>query len=274
MSEPFHKRFDIEVTVEEVRRRFVNRIRIGTEAAAKEAPKEDLYLDGFLETICFKLGESPGFINGISGFMRQWDDLVAKDFLKCLAITEAVYYALIIGAKEAARKFDRIIRFALSESEVDLDIAWNGQIFIKKGAQLLDERLINEPLHWLREPKYENVLKPFEKGLKHWMEGNKDPTRYADVITDMYEALEAVAKIVTGRNADLSGNREKFASKLRLPEQYKRMLKEYDSFANEYRHAASPRNARNYPSEPDTEAFMYMTGLFIRLATQQSKRAK
>src|SRR5262249_17840803 len=161
----------------------------------------------------------------------------------------------IISAKEAARKFDRNIRRALLESEIDLDIAWNGQIFIKKGAQLLDERLINEPLHWLREPKYENVLKPFEKGLTHWMEANKDPTRYADVITDMYEALEAVAKIVTTRNADLSGNREKFASELRLPEQYKRMLKEYDSFANEYRHAASPRNPRKYPSEHETEAF-------------------
>jgi hypothetical protein len=179
-----------------------------------------------------------------------------------------MYYALTIGAEKTARAFDRMIRVALLESGVDLDIAWNGEIFIKKGAQLLDETLINDPLHWLREPKYENVLKPFEKGLKHWMEANKDRERYGDVITDMFEALEALAKIVTKRNNDFSGNREKFASELKLPEQYKRMLKDYDSFANEYRHAATPGKARKYPSERDTEAFMYMTGLFIRLATQ------
>jgi len=46
------------------------------------------------------------------------------------------------------------------------------------------------------------------------------------------------------------------------------MLKEYDSFANGYRHAAKPDRPRQYPSERDTEAFMYMTGLFIRLAIQ------
>jgi hypothetical protein len=41
MPEPFHKRFDIEVNA---RRRFVNRIRIGTETAAKGA-KEQFYFD-------------------------------------------------------------------------------------------------------------------------------------------------------------------------------------------------------------------------------------
>jgi hypothetical protein len=67
-------------------------------------------------------------------------------------------------------------------------------------------------LNWLRDARYENVLKPFEKGLKHWMEASKDPTRHGDVVTDMYEALEAIAKIVTRRDADLAGNREKICS--------------------------------------------------------------
>jgi hypothetical protein len=123
-------------------------------------------------------------------------------------------------------------------------------------------------LHWLRDARYENVLKPFEKGLKHWMEASKDPTRHGDVVTDMYEALEAIAKIVTRRDADLAGNREKFASELRLPEQYTRMLKEYIDFGCKYRHSPGVTEPREYPSEQDTEAFMYMTGLFVRRAIQ------
>jgi hypothetical protein len=51
MSEPFHKRFDIEVSVEEVRRRFVNRIRIGTKDAAGKALSENFYPDQLMEAI-------------------------------------------------------------------------------------------------------------------------------------------------------------------------------------------------------------------------------
>src|SRR5262245_15622579 len=120
MSEPFHKRFDIAVTVEEIRRRFVNRIRIFTEQAAEDASAERFYSEELMQAICLKLGERPRFINNLSTFMQQWDDLVAGDFLKCLRTTEAVYYALTIGAEDTARKFARALRIALSESEVDL----------------------------------------------------------------------------------------------------------------------------------------------------------
>ena len=106
------------------------------------------------------------------------------------------------------------------------------------------------------------------------MEANKDPTRYGDVITDMYEALEAVAKIVTGRDVDLAGNREKFASELRLPEQYTRMLKEYIDFGCKYRHSPGVTQPREYPSEEDTEAFMYITGLFVRRAIQPKEKGE
>lgn len=179
-----------------------------------------------------------------------------------------MYNALVKTFKSLADEFDTTINFALAQSEVDLDIAWNGEVFTRKGAQLLDGKLVNDPLHWLRESKYQNALVPFEKGLKHWMEGQQDKDRYGDVVTNMYEALEALAKIGTGREKELAGNQEKFASEIQLPDQYKRMLKEYIDFGCEYRHSPESTKPRTYPSEKDTEAFMYMTGLFIRLAVQ------
>jgi hypothetical protein len=157
-------------------------------------------------------------------------------------------------------------------AETDLAISWDSGGFKPKGAALLDERLVNDPLHWLRdEPKYQNVLAPFEKGLKHFTEAHKTPDRYRDVVRDMHEALEAIAKTVTERGKDLSGNRELFVSKLDLPKEYKEMLKLYIAYANDYRHAVGKGQQRMNPTLKDVEAFVYMTGLFIRLAIQSCK---
>lgn len=202
--------------------------------------------------------------------MDQWDAFVGDDFSKCLDMTEAVHTGLENQrfSPGTVAGFVEGVATALQNSESDLEISWDGKIFTRRGAKLLDEKLVNEPLEWLRDPKYRNVIIPFEKGLKHWMEGQKNPARYGDVITDVYEALEALAKSVTGRDADLSANREKFAATLGLPEAYKKMLKEYIDFGCEYRHSPETSKPRTYPSERDTEAFIYMTGVFLRLAVQ------
>ncbi len=71
------------------------------------------------------------------------------------------------------------------------------------------------------------MQKPFEKGLKHLLEAHVKQDQLLDVITDMYEAVEALAKIVTERpNKDLSGNREMFISKVGASDAYKVLLKE------------------------------------------------
>jgi len=266
MSEPFYKRFNIDVGTKEAHQRFIQRIRTLTWTLLDQFYSR--ISDRLLMGVCFKLGKPYSSIAHVSTFMGYWDEFVENDFRKCLETTEAVKLSLPMDDNSAASKFSEGIKNALEESEVDLEISWDGEIFTRKGAQFLDEQLVNDPLHWLRNAKYQNVLTPFEKGLKHWMEGQKDEKRYGDVITDMYEAAEALAKIVTGRETDLSGNLEKFASELRLPDQYKRMLKEYDSFANEYRHSAKLGKPRKYPSESNTEVFIYLTGTFIRLVVQ------
>lgn len=137
---------------------------------------------------------------------------------------------------------------------------------------MLDEKVVNEPFRWLRDPKYENVLLPFRKGLSHLLEGTKDPQRFGDAVTDMYEALEAMAKIVTGKPAkDLAALREEFVARLGLPGSYKAMLKEYIDYGCDFRHAVQTGQQRSWPAEHEAEAFVYLTGLFIRLAIQSEK---
>jgi sulfur transfer protein SufE len=82
----------------------------------------------------------------------------------------------------------------------------------------------------------------------------------------MYEALEALAKVVTGRDKDLSANRELFLSKVKASEGYKGILKEYIEYANNFRHAPKQGQEKPNVSVNECESFVYLTGLFIRLA--------
>jgi hypothetical protein len=92
---------------------------------------------------------------------------------------------------------------------------------------LLDQPLINDVLESIA--KQEGVLIPFRKGLEHFLRSINKPELLSDVITDMYEALEAQAKVTARTDKDLSGNAELFISKLDVANEYKGILKEYTS---------------------------------------------
>jgi hypothetical protein len=190
---------------------------------------------------------------------------IQQDFLNCLQALEAFYKAVIPSGLE--KDLSEIINDLLLESEVDLGIRWLQGRFIKSGAKLLDEELVNKSLHWLGEKNYETVLQPFTKGLEHFLQSQKRPEVLADVITDMYEAVEALAKIITGRqDKDLSANRELFLKQVKASDAYKVLLKDYIEYANNFRHALKQEEKRPPLSVAEVESFVYLTGIFIRLA--------
>jgi len=201
------------------------------------------------------------------------EDLVGhytgEDFHKHLLSLEEIFNYLKENKKELLKPFNSLIEQILSASEVDIGITWKNGQFYPSGAKVLDEALVNDVLDWLDERKYANVKAPFQKALQHYLEAGKKPELLGDVITDMYEALEAFAKIATGKkDKDLSANRELFISKLKLSDIYKKMLRDYIEYANEYRHGLDNSKPRPLPKEPEVEAFVYQTGLFVRLGVK------
>ena len=200
--------------------------------------------------------------------LKDLPDYVAGNYHRCLQVIEALYKATE-GTKFAAQ-LTNTVEAAIYVSEVDLGISWQPPVFVKSGALLLDGHLVNQPLSWLSDQKYKVVREPFEKGLSHYLEAANKPARLADVVTDMYEAVEALARITTGRDRDLSGNREMFVSSLGVSDYYKGLLKNYVDYANRYRHAERQLTPRPPLSEPEVEAFIYLTGVFIRLAIQST----
>jgi hypothetical protein len=263
---PFEKRFDIPLALEDVKERFMNRIwnSLNQEfnLLVESSPFSE-YLPA-LRHVADGLGVMYHRNYGFGHY-------AGEDFNQLLNSLELLYAGLLEYDRASdARTLESLIQSAISMSEIDLGIEWRNGIFQPSGANLLDEELVNEPMKWLADPKYKNVLQPFQKGLRHYLETTKDQSKLPDTITDMYEALEALAKIVTERpNKDLTANAQLFVSKLGLSEYYNKMLKDYIDYACDYRHGVEQTRERQLPKRNEVEAFIYTTGLFIRLAIQQ-----
>ena len=265
MSDKFHERFDISYGIDEARRRFVNRVSNDIFNGLLIRDFHDDMYDIF-NAIASAHGEKHSAVRRFNYYEHEFHHYVQDDFQKVLLSLEAIYEYLISSKKDFSL-LDIEINKALSRSEVDLGVRWNDGIFIKSGAELLDEALVNESLNWLRDKEYENVLVPYEKGLSYLLHSETNPDLLSDVVTDMYEALEALAKTITGKNKDLSANKDLFLKNVKASESYKNILKEYINYANDFRHAVETGSPKPALSYGEVESFLYLTGVFIRLAT-------
>jgi hypothetical protein len=265
--EPFHKRFNIDFGLPEAQRRFINRVKNQVFHAffvLDEKLKDKKWW--YVRNVANNFGEE------WRGSYQDFSDFVRNDFLRCLQALEVIYSHLQ-EEDDTKSKYNKSwmlssdIEMILSQSEVDLGVTWSKGRFYPSGAKELDEALVNEPLDWLRKKGYESALKPYTKALQHYLNSVRNQELLADVVTDLYESLEALAKIVTGRpDKDLSANKELFLNKIKASEGYKTILKEYIKYANEFRHAAEEGKGKTALNRRETESFLYLTGLFIRMA--------
>ena len=259
---PFHQRFNLKIDQTEAHKRFCNRINNG-------------FTQLFYGEFSSQLNEAKSLAaTSLGEICNSGDPLgvyFSKSFIECLQVVEGIYNGYR-SYPSISREINRIILGNLSRAEYDLGVKWRDGYFQPSGAKLLDDFLVNENLKWLDDPELKHVYDPFNKALLHYSESIKHPETLKDVITDMYEALEATAMWFLGNDKDLSGNREQFIGELKLPDSYKRILKEYISYANDFsRHAKKP-DEPSYPVPPsEAENFIYLTGLFIRFAIQRKK---
>ncbi len=255
MTEKFHKRFNIEVGLDEARRRFVNR---ANNFILANLLRDTIATQPVQKYLCSKLGERWTGIGCMS-------HVLGDDYEAHVRALEFLYQD-----SRTKNETDMAIQEILSDAEIDLGIRWNGGHFLPSGDPLLDDKLVNDALGILLDKNHDAVLLPFRKGLNHFLHSINRPELLTDTITDMHEALEALAKRVTGKDKDLSGNAELFISKLDVSQEYKDMLKAYILYANGLRHAPARGKQKPTPSRPEVESFIYITGMFIRLAVGHS----
>ena len=275
----FHERLGLPVTQEEARRRFMSRATNLFKHLALPQ-KEWVIKHVAFETGDSRLGIAPTLLGKQVGLplgmlskqiKAQVDlDLILSDWEETLIAIEALYQCV---PAEEQQELSHRVEGLIKRAEVDLGIEWRNGQFWKKGARLLDDVLVHEPLEWLANASLDGVRKPFAHGLRLYRLAGSDSEMLKSAVTSMYEAVEAMAKLLTHSDKDLSALKDRVAKALGLPKELRQILDSYVEYGCKFRHAdavaSGARGPRPYLGEAEAEFFLYLTGLLLRLGTRR-----
>ena len=252
---------------EKERKRFVERVnqhifhRIDTEQ-----------WDGFdypmlFKLVCFELGvnahdfrerETLRFGDVIPASIRT---VTENNFENTLLVLCALYNHIQLesDSKIGREWLSKQIKVTLSRCTRDIGVRWEEGFFYPAGAEEMDKPLIEGTLTWLNE--YPNERKDYEGALQIYLAGESLP----DVIRNCYSAVEGVVRNVLGNDRTLDNNKDELLKQMDLSDGWKSILATYIKYAHDYRHASA---GRHEITKQEAEAYLYMTGLIIRLTIE------
>jgi len=265
-----HAMLGMKNNIENERQQFVNRV-ISDVFGPIQVRSEYIEVFG---SICYHVGADYEKLLGADK-LRTMNDCFAKaatpplreltkaDFDKTLEVVVALYacYELhfLEPDKEMMREISRSVEVALRYSSVDLGIRWKDGMFYPRGAGEMDSKLVEEPLEWLR--CYPTIRADFCKAVKAFA-----TKRYDDVVGDCYNVVEGYARLLLSNEKTLRNNAEEMLRCMRLGAGWDVILKKHITMADEYKRHAS--NSKKDVAEHEAEAFLYLTGLLVRLAVR------
>ena len=93
------------------------------------------------------------------------------DFYRMLDMLERVFAILseenLTGSQLTASSLNEQITKELKTIDIDIGIIFKDGKFYPKGVRLLDNKLVNDPLDWLKNKGLSNIYEPFKKALYH-----------------------------------------------------------------------------------------------------------
>jgi hypothetical protein len=284
MQNDFRNRMNLgEITEEEVKKRFLNRIKVSIFIWLQSTDRTIFFDENFIWWISEQMGESwSEEVHLRSSGYDYWTNLTLEkmsgnDFYKTIEIVEKCYQYVEEGRTREIhgyvyddskivnkRKFDEIMENIMLLSEINIGIFWKNGKFYLSGAKELDEALIGDSLDWLN--KHPKTKEQFSIALSHYKKSLTSVASGKDAITNCYTSIEFLAQDFLGNDKNFDKNSDLIVDKLKLPKEYKNIVYYYKQIANEY----SSRHAGSDPSHLDVEAFVYLTGLLIRLVSRYS----
>jgi hypothetical protein len=261
----FNKIFGITDDLTAEQSRFVQRIN---QTAFRRIEDREYEYQAIFEALCYCLG-----INGQDRIARANSNnygsslvvphlrsLTEDDFTETLKVSALLYQIL---EREPKKELDQSIETALSHAAIDIGVRWKDGMFYPAGAKELDERLIEEPLQWLIN--FPNERADYLKALTGYAAKRSD-----DVIMNCYLVIEGVARSVLANQKTLENNRENLLRTIGLSQEWKALLSNFITYANEFKRHAS---GKRYDVNPvEVEGFLYLTGLLVRLIAEATKR--
>jgi hypothetical protein len=262
----FNKLFGISPSLVEEQKQFVNRINQLIFHWIDTGAKNDFRYQEIFERLCFALGEnSNDLLKKYGRHPLGWDDentapeirtFTQDDFTKTLRVLCVLSNIFKHENEKVVVYIDRGVSTVLSHATCDLGIRWKDGLFYPSGAEELDKALIEEPLVWL--DKYPNEREDYKRALSCYAEG----THLGDVVKNCYTALEGVSRVILGNDKILDNNKNALLAHIGLSDGWNSILGTYINYAHDFRHASEERYTA---SKEEAEAFLYMTGLIMRL---------
>lgn len=263
LTNSFESRFNVRVTQESERAKFVRRVEQVVFAVIERMPDDEYATLMF--NVIFRLGLDQEKLGSRSKnywhFRPELKEITKSKFHATLWMLEALYGS----APEAwQQRINENVDAALNMAVLDIGVKWRGGVFLPINFSLLDQRLLLDPFDFL--DAYPREKESFKRAIQKYNE-----KEYPDVIDSCYIALEGIARKVLGNAKTLENNRDELIKRLRLSQEWKGFLKKFIDYANEYKRHASTKHGQVIPIE--VEAFLYFTGLLLRLLIE-SERAR
>ncbi len=256
MLKQFYELFNIKNTLEEEQRNFVHRIN---QRLLDELESYYNYKKTF-QFVCYGVGKNANDLirkaSSYTEIIPSLRVLTNDDFLNTLKILAVLYRYFSSNDSDWSIQLNKEITLALSLTPIDLGIKWKDGMFYPTNAGILDQKLIEDPLNWLNN--YPDEKKDFSNAIVKYMS-----KEYGDVVGYCYSTIEGLARQVLKNSKTLDNNRETLLAKAKLSAEWSKILSIYIQYANEYKRHASDKRHNIIPKE--TEAFLYLTGLLVRL---------
>ncbi len=193
--------------------------------------------------------------------------ITEDDFLDTLKVLILLYDWLRKNRHNLLNIADRLITEAIETSQVDIGIKWSDGMFYKSGAPILDEVLIDNILGVLNNENGKRILASFQKGLKEFMEANKDNHKLKNAVLDMQLVLDEASKILLNeKNAGFSNLlKDKNWDNIIKNKYYQKIFFQLNEFGDKLAKHNFTELDKN-----EVEIFIYLTGLFLRLVFIQT----
>jgi hypothetical protein len=114
---------------------------------------------------------------------------------------------------------------------------------------------------------YPNERKDYRIALEYYAAGNS----LGDVVRACYCVLEGTARQILNNSKTLDNNKDEILKRAGLSDRWKAVLATYIRYAHDFRHASESRHTI---TKPEAEAYLYMTGLLIRLIIESRQETQ
>jgi hypothetical protein len=265
----FRKRWGITVSDKEEFAKFKNRI-----LDALSAHLDDLRTnESFVRSYALMIGHSYATVRAtLQTYSLTWfirEHVPMQTFSEVIDHTQMILWALkesdhLYIANELAVSLEVV--FQLSHA-VQATILPDGDSFMiyPAGAELLDEKLVEETLEWLEG--YPIVRQPFHEALRMHVE--KEISKYRNLLDNLRFSLEQMLRVVLNNHKSLENQTPEINKWLASHKIHAHVINMYQDLVSKfasYQNEAVKHNERY--SVAEIEFMIYLTGTFLRFLVQ------